>query len=80
MLSFCLFDSVETRETRPALAAFRYRQRIHTLLNTYPFNYQAGIRKGNYTTTAIGSINSVIRQVLKKQAIMTRVDSVNKIV
>ncbi len=48
-------------------------------LNTF-FAYPAEIRKAIYTTNAIESLNSVIRQAIKKRKVFPTDDSVRKVI
>ncbi|KFK94903.1 MULTISPECIES: IS256 family transposase [unclassified Serratia (in: enterobacteria)] len=48
-------------------------------LNTF-FGYPADIRKAIYTTNAIESLNSVIRQAIKKRKVFPTDDSVRKVI
>ncbi len=48
-------------------------------LNTF-FNYPLDIRKAIYTTNAIESLNSVIRQAIKKRKVFPIDDSVRKVI
>ncbi|UFK38488.1 IS256 family transposase [Pectobacterium parvum] len=48
-------------------------------LNTF-FNYPPDIRKAIYTTNAIESLNSVIRQAIKKRKVFPTDDSVRKVI
>lgn len=48
-------------------------------LNTF-FHYPADIRKAIYTTNAIESLNSVIRQAIKKRKVFPTDDSVKKVI
>jgi len=48
-------------------------------LNTL-FDYPEDIRKAIYTTNAIGSVNSVIRKVIKKRKLFPSDDSAKKVV
>jgi putative transposase len=48
-------------------------------LNTF-FDYPADIRKAIYTTNAIESLNSVIRQAIKKRKVFPTDDSVRKVI
>lgn len=48
-------------------------------LNTF-FAYPAEIRKAIYTTNAIESLNSVIRQAIKKRKVFPMDDSVRKVI
>lgn len=48
-------------------------------LNTF-FGYPPDIRKAIYTTNAIESLNSVIRQVIKKRKVFPTDDSVRKVI
>lgn len=54
--------------------------RVHwEKLNTF-FRYPPDIRKAIYTTNAIESLNSVIRQAIKKRKVFPTDDSVRKVV
>ncbi|BFI58192.1 hypothetical protein KD4_21370 [Yersinia pseudotuberculosis] len=48
-------------------------------LNTF-FGYPPDIRKAIYTTNAIESLNSVIRQAIKKRKVFPTDDSVRKVI
>lgn len=48
-------------------------------LNTF-FGYPPDIRKAIYTTNAIESLNSVIRQAIKKRKVFRTDDSVRKVI
>ncbi|ENG1469963.1 transposase, partial [Yersinia enterocolitica] len=48
-------------------------------LNTF-FGYPPDIRKAIYTTNAIESLNSVIRQAIKKRKVFPTDDSVKKVI
>ncbi|WP_345831042.1 IS256 family transposase [Erwinia sp. HDF1-3R] len=48
-------------------------------LNTF-YNYPPDIRKAIYTTSAIESLNSVIRQAIKKRKVFPTDDSVRKVI
>ena len=48
-------------------------------LNTF-FSYPTDIRKAIYTTNAIESLNSMIRQTIKKRKVFPSDDSVRKVI
>lgn len=72
-------DFVEAMLLHEYTAKQQRSQQIRENLNTF-FAYPAEIRKAIYTTNAIESLNSVIRQAIKKSKVFPTDDSVRKVI